>query len=162
MKIFEMFGEVFIKDEASKSLDDVDGKLKKFGGSMKAFGTKVAVGAAVVGGAFIGFGLKALGAAANAEEMQNKFDVVFSGMTEKAEAWSESFAEAVGRSNVETKTFLSNISDLLIGMGSTQDEAFDLSTKIVTLATDLASFNNVNDFSIINSKREFYHEQSQK
>ena len=84
-----------------------------------------------------------------AEEMQNKFDVVFSGMSAEVENWADEYSDAVGRSKFDTMTYLANLADLQQGLGMTTEDSFDLATQIVELGTDLASFNNLQDADAI-------------
>ena len=121
---------------------------KGMAGVKKSVGTiaKTAGVAAVAAGAAMGaIGIKAIQMGADAEEARNKYDVVFKGMTDTVDEWSTDFASKVGRSKFAIQESLSNLADLQQGLGMTKDESFDLSNKIVTLATDLASFNNVQD-----------------
>ena len=121
---------------------------KGMAGVKKSVGTiaKTAGIAAVAAGAAMGaVGIKAIQMGADAEEARNKYDVVFKGMTDTVDEWSTDFATKVGRSKFAIQESLSNLADLQQGLGMTKDESFDLSNKIVTLATDLASFNNVQD-----------------
>ena len=152
MKIFELFGDIKINDsQALKSIDKVGGSAQKLGGKFKTMG-KVVGGFAIAGGAALGaFAFKAVQAGANAEEMLNKYNVVFDGMTDTTDAWAENFAKSVGRSEFETKEMLSNLSDLQQGLGMTKEASFDLSSKIVELGTDLASFNNLQDAEAIDA-----------
>lgn len=77
------------------------------------------------------------------EEMQNKFDVVFQGMTEDVEQWAQSYADSIGRNSADIKTYLADTQNLLVGMGMQRAEAAELDKQMVTLALDLASFNNL-------------------
>ena len=76
------------------------------------------------------------------EEMQNKFDVVFQGMTDEVEAWAKSYADAIGRNSNDIKTYLADQQNLLVGFGMTRKEGAELSKQMTTLALDLASFAN--------------------
>jgi hypothetical protein len=130
---------------ADKDVDKLDKSLGKADKSFGKVGKAAVAASALIVAGIAAFAGKALEAAANVEEMQNKFNVVFDGMTKDVEDWATAYAASVGRSKNDTKGYLADISDLLIGMGNTKEGAFDLSKNIITLATDLASFNNVND-----------------
>lgn len=142
--------------DIQKKLGTVQGELgktqKASSGFVKAFasvGKAVAVAGAAVGGAALLIGKKSLDAAAYVEEMENKFNVVFKNSASDMDAWADSFADAIGRNKTEIKSAVANQSDLMIGMGMTEDVAGDLSKKYTELAYDLASFNNVNDATAI-------------
>lgn len=148
MKLFELFGEIKIDDDkANKALGNIDTKAEKVGGSFKKMAGIVA--GAVSVGAIVGMSKKVITLGADAEEMYNKYNVVFDGMTDDVSSWAEQFAKSRGRSSTETKGLLADLADLQQGFGFTGEESFDLSTKIVELGTDLASFNNINDATAI-------------
>ena len=119
------------------------GKLAIKAASVAAALTAAFVTAGVVVGA------KALSMGADTEEMMQKYGVVFKDMTETVDKWAVDYAEKVGRSSYETKEYLANIGDLTQGLGMTKEASFDLASNIVSLGTDLASFNNVNDATAI-------------
>lgn len=134
-------------DDAVNSLNRVDKQVDSSGKSMSgAFGKL----GAVIAGAFavdkiVDFGKKCLSAASDVQEMQNKFDVVFEKTGESMNKWAEDYADAIGRSSFDIKTAISNQSDLMMGMGMTEEQAGELSKKFTELAYDLGSFNNVQD-----------------
>lgn len=149
MELFNLFGSIFVKDEATKTIDSIDKKASGLSGVLGGLG-KVALGASVVvGTALVGIGAKALSSASDVEEMRGKYGVTFAGMADDVDKWSESFSQSVGRSKYEIQESISNLADLQQGLGMTKEESFDLSSKIVELGTDLASFNNVNDSTAI-------------
>ena len=89
--------------------------------------------------------------ASTVEEMQNKFDVVFQGMTDEVEAWSATFAKSIGRNKNVIKGYLADNQNLLVGMGASRDAAADLSENMISLALDLASFNNIDEKSAVDA-----------
>ncbi len=89
--------------------------------------------------------------ASNVEEMQNKFDVVFQGMTEEVEEWADSFAKSIGRNKNDIKGYLADNQNMFVGMGMTRDQAAGLSKDLVAAALDLASFNNLQEDEAINA-----------
>ena len=44
--------------------------------------------------------------ASNVEEMENKFNVVFDGMTEEVNKWAEDYAAAIGRNKNTIKEYV--------------------------------------------------------
>ena len=119
----------------TKKVTDVMGNLSK----------TTAIAATALTAAGVGIGVKLTQMGADAEEMRNKYNVVFKGMTNDVDEWAENFSDSVGRSKFDIQESLANLADLQQGLGMTKDESFDLSKNIVSLATDLASFNNVQD-----------------
>ena len=128
-----------------KSVGKTQSAFSKIGGGIAKVGKGIAVAGAAVSGAAALIGKKSLDAAAYVEEMENKFNVVFSNTSSAMDAWATDFANAIGRNNTEIKTAISNQADLMIGMGMSEEAAGDLAKQYTTLAYDLASFNNVSD-----------------
>lgn len=134
-------------NDAVNSLNRVDRQVESSGSSMSGVFGKLgkAIAGAFAVSKIVDFGTKCLSAASEVEEMENKFNVVFKNTSKAMDEWADSYADAIGRSKTEIKTAISNQSDLMIGMGMTEEVAGDLSKKYTELAYDLASFNNVND-----------------
>ena len=142
-----------------KELKESEKKVTKFGKKLSGFGKKVgsslfvkplrlfaktfAIATPLITAGLALIGKSLVSAASDAEETQQKFSVVFSGIQDEAEAVAASIAKNYGLSRVETKKLLSSTGDLLTGFGFTQKEALDLSAQVQTLGTDLASFSNI-------------------
>lgn len=133
--------------ELQRGLNETQKQISGFGNnitsSMKKIAGAIATGFAV--DKIIGFGNQCLDAAATLQEMENKFNVVFKSTGDSVKQWAKEYGDAIGRSQTEIMTAVSNQADLMIGMGMTEEVAGDLSKKYTELAYDLASFNNVND-----------------
>lgn len=129
--------------DLKKKLDNAEKNTNKFGKSLKGLGA--IVGGAFAIGAIADFGKATIQAASDAEELENKFSVVFSNVREETDAWIDSYTQAVGRSKQATKGFLADQQDILTGLGLSQEEASGLSQNIVSLGIDLASFQNLSD-----------------
>ena len=131
------------------SLRGVETSLKSVSTTMKNVGSSItnagAIMTATISAPLTLLGKKMLDLGAESQEMQNKFDVVFSTTAQDVESWASTLSKAIGRSRLEIKTAVSNSSDLLIGMGMAESQAFDLSSQFIELAYDLASFNNTTD-----------------
>jgi hypothetical protein len=84
-----------------------------------------------------------IGAASDAEEVANKFGVVFKGIEEEANSLAQNLADNYLLSRTEAKKLLSDTGDLLTGFGVQGDAALELSNRVQILAADLASFSNV-------------------
>ncbi|UVX70649.1 MAG: hypothetical protein [Bacteriophage sp.] len=116
-------------------------KLKSTGESLSSAGKAMMPFSVAIGG----IGLASIKASADAQEMQSKFNTVFGELSKEAEKWSNTYADAIGRSKYEIQEAISNQADLYVGMGMTSKEALELSKNATSLAYDLASFNNVSD-----------------
>lgn len=138
------FVEVSLRDKGVK------GQLRKLQRRMTSFGSTLSkIGAVGLGGlAAIGTPLIAL--AATAQEVNSKFDTVFGSLSDSTRAWSEQFANDVGRSETEMLKFLASTQDLLVPMGFASGDAAGMSKEIAGLAVDLASFNDMSDADTLN------------
>ncbi|MEA3346959.1 MAG: hypothetical protein U9Q21_02580 [Candidatus Auribacterota bacterium] len=136
-----------MRKETAKEFD----KMKSSGNSLTSTFKKMATAA---GGLFI---LKKVGdfmvdAAADAsalEEATSKFNVVFDGVSEKAQEMSDTLVSAYAMSRRESMQSLSSIQDLLVPMGMASDAAADMSGEIVKMAADLGSFNDLPTASVM-------------
>jgi len=99
------------------------------------------LGAAAVAGTFA-IGMLAKDAA-NANEIVNKFNVVFGKVADTTKQWAISFSRDVGRSKYAVFDWLNSFQDVLVPMGLARKEAARFSKRMVDLAADLGSFNNV-------------------
>lgn len=97
------------------------------------------------------FGKKCIDMASDVEEMQNKFNVVFQGMTDEVGKWADEYASAIGRNSNTIKGYLADNQNMFVGMGMTREEGAKLSEQMVSLALDLASFNNLNETDAVNA-----------
>lgn len=128
--------------------DSVGKKGEKFGGAMKGATSSLVGLAAQLGivasiAGTVSFGAMSLNAAIAAEEVQNKFSVVFGAVSEDAENMAANLAKDFGLSKTAAKDLLSGTGDLLTGFGFTDEAALVLSNDVQELAVDLASFNNL-------------------
>lgn len=82
-------------------------------------------------------------AASDAEETAQKFSVVYKDIQKDAADAAKNLADNYLLSRTEAKKLLADTGDLLTGFGFAQDAALGLSSKVQTLAADLASFSNV-------------------
>ena len=112
------------------------------GFSKKAVAGFTLVGTAVAGGlAVASFSLIKL--ASDAEETENKFNSVFSGLQTSANKTAKELAKSYGLSSRESQKLLGDTGDLLTGFGFTQKQALSLSKQVQELASDLTSFQNI-------------------
>ncbi len=123
----------------NKSLDKVQTKLKSMQPAFKKMAMDGTVAfAAVSAGAF-----EAIRAATNAQEIFNKFDVVFDDVGNSAEEVAQDLVDNFGLAESSAKDLLSATGDLLSGFGFTGEAALSLSERTQKLSIDLASFTNL-------------------
>ncbi len=75
-----------------------------------------------------------------AEELENRFNVTFGDMAKDVREWSQTLAFAFGRSESETKQFISTFNKMLLPVGLGRDATAAMSKEMTALAFDLASF----------------------
>lgn len=133
--------------KAKKAFDKMDKEAKQASDSMKAefreLGSKMKAAFAIGTAAVTAAGIAMSKAAADAEELESKFDALFEGSADRARAWGETFRAAVGRGAIETRQALADMRGFTEGLKLSGDEADELSFKLTQMAVDLSSFYNV-------------------
>lgn len=126
-------------------------EMQTFSKGVKTMGRQMLAIAGVGGGIYaVQRGLKSIiKAASDAQETQAKFNTVFKNLSKQANTWAESFGKSVGRSNQSVKSWMAGLQDTFVPLGIARDEAMRLSQSLVTLAVDVASFNNKADPDVI-------------
>ena len=144
--------------KTAKNLDKIEKKGKKVERQNKLTGrsfldmNKAALAFSAVAVFAIGrVAGRAIGLASDFAETQSKFNVIFTGMEDQANQWAENFGKTMGRSELQMKTFLSGVADVINPLGFATDETFKLSKALTGLAIDVASFKNASDEQVIRS-----------
>lgn len=123
------------------ALSKTQQKLKKFGESAKAIGKSMSIYVTapitVAGGAAIKF-------ASDFEESLNKVDVSFKNSSQEVRNFAKTTLESFGIAEGTALDMAALFGDMSTSMGLTTSEAANLSTSLVGLAGDLASFKNMN------------------
>ena len=125
----------------NSSVKRANKSAKGLGSSWKSVGLKIAGAFAAIGA--VRFIKSLIKAGSDAEEVGQKFGVVFSTVAAEANAMAASISANYGLSRTESKQLLSDTGDLLSGFGLTGKASLELSGKVQRLAADLASFSNV-------------------
>lgn len=115
-------------------------------------GFKGAVSAFVTGAAFAGvlsFGKQAFGAASDLNESVSKAQVVFGDAFATIDAQAQNAAQSLGMSRQQALEAAGTFGNLFRAMGIGVDTSADMSTKLIQLAADLASFNNANPEDVL-------------
>jgi len=126
-------------DQWIKGIKTVDKSGNGLINGLKKVG-KVVAG---IGVALTGLGIAGVKLASDMEETQNKFDVVFRGVEDRANELRNNLTNNFGVSRLEATKMLSAMQDFLVPMGLVRDEAAELSGKFAMMASDLGSFNNL-------------------
>ena len=88
-------------------------------------------------------------AAGDAQETISKFEAVFKTQAKEARAFADELASSTNRASIDLIDFLATLQDTFVPLGFARDAASDLSQSLVTLAVDVASFNNKVDADVI-------------
>jgi hypothetical protein len=96
----------------------------------------------IVGGIVSTFGAP-ISAASDLNESLNKSQVVFGDAAGAIEAFSKTAATSLGLSQQKALEATGTFGNLFVSMGLGQAPAAEVSQQLVTLAGDLASFNNI-------------------
>ena len=101
----------------------------------------------------MGLAAKSIGSwikvASEAEETQNKLNVVFGPQAQVVNQWATALGQSVGRAEKDIKSMLSSLQDTFVPMGISREVATDYSTSLVKLALDVASFQNAQDEDVV-------------
>jgi len=129
---------------AIKGMDDnvktADGGMKKLTSTLK--GVAGAVGVAFAGNQIAQFAKDSVMAASNMAESLSKVRVVFGQGAAEVEAFGKTAAQNLGISNQAALEAAGTYGNLFQAFGLGQGEAQKMSTSLVQLAADMASFNN--------------------
>lgn len=120
--------------KAESSLNKLSPKLKSLGSSMTKFVTLPLAGA----------GAAAIKFASDMEESTNKVDVAFGQSSKRVKDFAKDTLESFGIAESSALDMAALFGDMSTAMGISQDDAAGLSTQLVGLAGDLASFKNIN------------------
>lgn len=135
-----------IKQTGGANLSNLVGGIMNLG---RVAATAAVGGLAIMGTAVAAVTAKLISMGSDAQEMQGKFDVVFGEMAGPVTQQLAQFAGEVGRSRFELMGFSATIQDTLVPLGFAREAAADMSVDVVKLATDLASFNNLDTSQVI-------------
>ena len=143
---------LFTKDEGLKSgMDKAEGDVKQSGGRLSGImqGIQQGIGQAAFG-AVQSMAQTALSAvqgsvdaASELSEATFMVKVVFVDQSAAILVWSKTTDKALGQSQLQALNAVGTFGNLFVSMGMAGDESKNMSTGLVELASDLASFNNI-------------------
>ena len=135
--------KVRITGDASKlvsALKQANTKVSAFGTAMKNAGRNLSIGLtlplAVAGGAAIKF-------ASDFQESMNKVDVAFGNSKQQVKDFAQTTLKQFGIAEGSALDMAALFGDMATSMGLTRPAAANMSTSLVGLAGDLASFKNI-------------------
>jgi hypothetical protein len=124
----------------------------KFNAGLRNVGKAAAIGlaGAITGAAVIG--KQAVDAASNLEEAQNRVNVVFGDGADAISAWAKTASRSIGQSESDALAAAGSFGNLFTQLGIGGEAAADMSTQMVTLASDFASFHNADITDVIEAQ----------
>lgn len=143
---------VGVKDDASGPIDRIRDKFEKIqkqgakGFAIGAGAALTAKGISMVGDALSGvvdFTQDSIEAASNLNEAWTKTEAVFGRNSDELDDWASTAARSFGQSKRQALEAASSFGNLFDSMGLANSASVDMSKGITELASDLASFNNV-------------------
>lgn len=133
--------------KATKAFQQTEQQLGKFGQKAQAIGDKMtSVGRSMSLGLtlpLVAFGTAAFAAAADLGEAMSKVDTVFGDSADKVKTFASEALDSLGIAESTALDYTGTLGGMLKSMGFAEDAAADLSIEFVTMARDLASFNNM-------------------
>lgn len=142
-------GRAFIK-LALTGRAEVQRGLKGLISQIRSVGAVASKITSLLGGVTIGAGFVAsIKAASDMQETLSAFNVVFDQSSAAVESWSNTFADAVGRSRKNMLDFLTTTKSIFNALGFSSEEADEMSKSVTRLAVDLASFRNMADDDVL-------------
>jgi len=125
----------------SSGFDKVKSNLDKIGNKSSQLGRNLILKTTLPLGLL---GNKFIKTASDYQESLNKVDVAFGSAANSVKSFSESAGKNFGIDRGSALDMAAMFGDMSTSMGLSQTKAADLSTKLVGLAGDLASFKNIN------------------
>lgn len=143
-----------LDDTAKKAVSQLDSPLKdgELTFDTKVSGTSAAeIAKGMLGSNLIQFGLekavnfgkKGIQLASDLEEVQNVVDVTFGEGAGQIEEFAKAASTSFGLTELQAKQFTGTVGAMVKSMGLTEQEALDMSTSLVGLTGDMASFYNL-------------------
>jgi len=127
--------------DLKRGLGEAKTGMEGFGKTIAGIATAIA--SAFVVKAVINFGKEVVGMASDMEETVSKVGVVFEEQTQAVMDWSKNAATAMGMSRQEALAAAATYGNLFTALGLTEEQSAGMSMEMVQLASDLASFNNI-------------------
>lgn len=125
----------------TKSLNTASGKLEKFGSKVSGVGKRLSLGLTLPLGIAGGAAIKM---ASDFDESVNKVDVAFKSASKDVKDFAKTTLSQFGIAQGTALDMAALFGDMSTSMGLTTKEAAKMSTSLVGLAGDLASFKNMN------------------
>lgn len=129
------FGQGVSPSGLNKFIESASSKLATLGGRLSAAGQALAPVTNIL--------RDTLDAASDLNESMSKVDVVFGGSSQIVKQFAETAATSLGQSKQQALEAAGTFGNLFTSLKIGQAPAAEMSTNLVKLASDLASFNNI-------------------
>ena len=126
--------------EFADGISKSESKFAAFGQKMTSMGKGLTLGVTTP---ILGIAAASVGAASDLGESMNKVDVVFGEASDSVIAWSENASAAFGQSQQQALEAAGTFGNLFDALGMSSEATETMSIGLVELASDLASFNNI-------------------
>lgn len=127
-------------ENASKSAKEFAEKADKIGEKLSNLGSKMMTG---VTAPIMAAGVASVKYASDLNESINKVEVAFGSSAKTVENWSKGTLKNIGLAQGTALDLAATFGDMSTSMGFSTKKASEMSTKMVNLAGDLASFKNI-------------------
>lgn len=145
------------KSELDKATTIADTSTKDIGTKLSSVGSSMVKTGGVLTGALsvplIAFGSVAVDAASDLSESMSKANVVFGDSAQAIDQFAANSAQSLGISKQAAYEATGTFGNLFTSIGLTQDASADLSMDVVSLSSDLASFNNLDPTEVLEKLR---------
>lgn len=135
--------DVFWRDHGAKAgLKGLSTEAKNAAKDQAEFRRQAVAAGAIVGAALFELGRRAVNVASDIGESQSKVNVVFGKSAAVVEDLGERSAKSLGISKAAALEAAGTFGNLFVSLKLPQAEAAKMSTRMIELAADMASFNN--------------------
>ena len=143
-----------VRPDMSQFGREVEAGTKGAMGSLKNFAKTAAI---TLGGAFavtkgVDFLKGSIGAASDLNETVSKARTIFGPAADELERWASGSAKAFGQSKQQALDAAGTFGNLFVQLGIGSEKASGMSTAMVELASDFASFHNADPTEVINAQ----------
>lgn len=130
-----------------KGLGKADGKIGSW-----AKGAAKVIGGAMIAGFALDFAGDAISSASDLNETVSKSRTIFGDAGGAIEKWASGAADNIGQSKGAALDAAATFGNLFVQLGIGSDQAAGMSTAMVELASDFASFHNANPAEVIEAQ----------
>ena len=146
-----------LKSDLSSAESEMQSSGGRFGSVLQGVGMSIGMGVAGIAADAFGRMQQLVGdsitAASDLNETVSKTSVVFGDSSASVMAWASTAATALGQSKQGALDAASTFGNLFVSMGMGKDTSADMSMGLVNLASDLASFNNLDPTEVLDKLR---------